>query len=58
MDAHVGCLLQPAAALELDGFKGRDLQAAEKVLFDVADAVFDAAFFVGLARSAGTGWNP
>jgi hypothetical protein len=37
----------------IHGIEIRDVQAVEEVLFDLADAVFDAAFFVAFADVAG-----
>ena len=42
-------------AAGLTASKAGDLQAGEEVLLDVADDVFDAALFVGLAHVAGAG---
>ena len=53
VNADVGDGVQPLAGGGIDGGKGRDVQAVEKVLFDIADAVLDAAFFISLGHLAG-----
>ena len=39
----------------VEGLKGTDLQPAEKILFDIADAILNPAFFIGFAHRTGDG---
>jgi len=52
VNPHIGYRIEPIARRRIDGLKIRQLQTVEKVLFDIAHAVFDASFFLGLADAA------
>ena len=52
MDAHVGDGVQPVHAGGTDGGKAGDAQTGEKILFGVANSVFDTPLFVAFAHVA------
>jgi len=55
VDADIGHLAQPLVCGGAQCRKAGNVQAVEEVAFDIADGVFDAAFFIGLAHAAGDG---
>ena len=53
MDSHVGHGVKPLAGGRVDQTEVSQFQTGQEILFDVADSIFYAAFFVGLADPAG-----
>src|ERR1019366_835808 len=53
VNPNIGHRVQPIARGRIDQGKIRQLQTVEEVLFDVAHAVFNAAFFLGLPDATG-----
>ena len=53
VDAHIGHGVEPLDGGRVQGIKVGDLQARQKILFDIADAVFNPALFIALAHSTG-----
>ena len=58
VSAHIGHGIHPLAAGDVESIQmGRQLEAGQEVLLDVADAVFDPALFVAFAHSASAGFE-
>ena len=52
MDPNIGHGLEPLLGGEVKGAEIADLKAGEKILVDMADAIFNAAFLVTIADGA------
>lgn len=53
VEADVGDGVHPGTGVTVEFGEGGDVESVEKVALDVADPVFDTAFFLGLADVAG-----
>ena len=53
VDARVGDGVEPDARSGVDGIKAVALESVEKILFDVADSIFNPSFFVRCSDVAG-----
>ena len=57
VNADVGSFIEPSTAFNLDRLEGRDFQAAQEVLFHVADTILHPSFLISLADITGHGFE-